>query len=708
MKTVSHLSLLALVSFSQLFSFSVFGYPAVLFNPTNGAIIAPTNLYIPSLTVGSSNVAYALLASSASNLIGTLPVSQLPVRAVSRNTIIVTNGNYTAYFPAPNIKLTSIVFTNVVGALGWVAEIDLTNNTTIAITPPNPTAAPGMTNDVLKNTVLNFMQANHAFLALDLPLFNYVSASPYAECVGFAASGGAIVAPFTTQPPIDGAGPYPNQSYAIVGNSPAINLDPANHGSLVTRGASGMAIAQTNVTIWNAFSGSALILTNGVACIPTYTTGLTTNLTYNDNYSWYNVPLPRGFAAINQAGTKLYLGVLDSTNGNYLTVSNVVALVLLDHVNLFPIAGDQPWFALNTDGGSSPTFCVQNPISNSPMILNPTGQTVQRNDALAIAVGYQGTAATAVPDSLLPLAQSGAFNGGNITNLNPAALSGNANGANVTNFNLVNPTFWGPTYQPGFVSWIGFGEAPGYDPSGVSQGVWEMQIQQSGNHLSDLLQITDNASGTWGFSFYPYGNTIGYAPGLYGNSAYYGFYGKFTGILGGNGAAVTNLNAAALTGSVPASSLPPIQAFLPIDYNGPYDPPTGLLPIVGTTYVGYGKQLGQAQSAGAYWTIQNWPQFQWSGLTNQLFSVHIWVPTNSTIAWMANVRYFTNGLGGPGMGVQDKVFATGVTSCPIGTNDYWITATNNWPMSTMTNVQGALFYLGTQAAKQQLLDHPGE
>jgi hypothetical protein len=165
----------------------------------------------------------------------------------------------------------------------------------------------------------------------------------------------------------------------------------------------------------------------------------------------------------------------------------------------------------------------------------------------------------------------------------------------------------------------------------------------------------------------------------------------------GNGGGLTNLNASALNGTIPAANLPNPQSFLPIDYTGPYDTATTLLPEIGNTYVGYGKLLQQNSSTAVYWSILNWPQFQWSGFTNQLFAVHIWVPTNSTVAWVANVRYFTNGLGGLGMGVQDKQFATGVTSCAIGTNDYWITATNNWPTSTMTNVQGVVFYLGTQA-----------
>jgi hypothetical protein len=262
-----------------------------------------------------------------------------------------------------------------------------------------------MTNDVMKSPVLPFMQANHAVIALDIMLFNFVDNNPYAENVGFAASRGNVISPFTTQPPIDGSGVYKNQAYAIVDNAPAINIDKYNNASLVTRGVSGNTIAQ-NVNIYNAFAGSALILTNGVACVPTYTTGLTVMNGYSDANSWYNLNTCRSFSAINQAGNKLYLGVIDSTNNTYLTVPLVVSMVLQDYTYLFPNAGDQPYFAINNDGGSSPAFCWVNPINNCPQILNPVGQINQRNNALSIAIGYKNSIPPIVPDNLISYAQS--------------------------------------------------------------------------------------------------------------------------------------------------------------------------------------------------------------------------------------------------------------------------------------------------------------
>jgi hypothetical protein len=60
------------------------------------------------------------------------------------------------------------------------------------------------------------------------------------------------------------------------------------------------------------------------------------------------------------------------------------------------------------------------------------------------------------------------------------------------------------------------------------------------------------------------------------------------------------------------------------------------------------------------------------------------------------VRYWTNGLAsGSGSGVQQRNFAAGTFQCSAGvTNDYWVTATNNWPLTTMTNVTMATFFFG--------------
>jgi hypothetical protein len=159
----------------------------------------------------------------------------------------------------------------------------------------------------------------------------------------------------------------------------------------------------------------------------------------------------------------------------------------------------------------------------------------------------------------------------------------------------------------------------------------------------------------------------------------------------------TNLNASALaSGTVPIQQLPAgiMDDYMNIDQQGPYDVPTTLLPQANGLYVGYGKLEAPGSQAAEYWDPSSWPRFQWSGLTNQVLYYHIFVTNPATINWQANVRYFTNGLSaGMGSGGQGKVFGSGVFQCGVGTNDYWIVATNNWTPSTMTNVTFAEFFL---------------
>jgi hypothetical protein len=144
------------------------------------------------------------------------------------------------------------------------------------------------------------------------------------------------------------------------------------------------------------------------------------------------------------------------------------------------------------------------------------------------------------------------------------------------------------------------------------------------------------------------------------------------------------------------SQLTSLDDYMSIDQSTPYDAATVLLPAVGSTYVGNGKPAPASGSWAFYFDPPRWPLFQWSGYTNQILAVHIWVTNAATVNWIAAVRYLTNGLtAGPGNGVQQRNIATGIFQCATGTNDYWIYATNNWPTATMTNVQAAQFFFGS-------------
>jgi len=143
------------------------------------------------------------------------------------------------------------------------------------------------------------------------------------------------------------------------------------------------------------------------------------------------------------------------------------------------------------------------------------------------------------------------------------------------------------------------------------------------------------------------------------------------------------------------NQLTSLDDYMSIDQQDPYDISTTILPQINGSYYGVGKLLS-ASSTAFYFAPPRWPLFQWSGFTNQVFCIHIFATNGATVFWTANVRYWTNGLAsGSGSGVQQRNFAAGTFQCSAGvTNDYWVTATNNWPLTTMTNVTMATFFFG--------------
>ena len=81
--------------------------------------------------------------------------------------------------------------------------------------------------------------------------------------IGLAASRGKVYSGFES----------PIQSYAIVTNSPGLNIDKNNNASIVHRHPDSVDGKQVleDVELWNALAGSGQILTNGVNSIPEYT-----------------------------------------------------------------------------------------------------------------------------------------------------------------------------------------------------------------------------------------------------------------------------------------------------------------------------------------------------------------------------------------------------------------------------------------------------
>ena len=221
--------------------------------------------------------------------------------------------------------------------------------------------------DTVRQTTLDYLNQEHAQVAVNSHFFlPFPSSDATAFLVGLAVSNGNVYSPFEA----------PTQSYAIVTNSPAINIDPDNNAEMVhadTSYSDGYHVME-NVTLWNAFAGSAQIITNGIVTIPEYKDAthpnglLTTNGTYKNSNSWYNVLNPRTVAGLSQDNKTLFIFTVDKAGGSLGMTGSEVANFLLSNYGVYN--------AINLDGGGSTTLVMQDPATLIGTILN-----VSSNDA---------------------------------------------------------------------------------------------------------------------------------------------------------------------------------------------------------------------------------------------------------------------------------------------------------------------------------------
>src|SRR5437667_318685 len=125
------------------------------------------------------------------------------------------------------------------------------------LTPPGTNLQPFTPPfETVRQTTLDFLNASHAQAAINGHFFlPFPSSLPDAYLIGLAASRGSVYSAFEA----------PVQNYALVTDSPAINIDASNHASVVhadTSFADGKHVLE-NVQLWNALAGSAQIVTDG-------------------------------------------------------------------------------------------------------------------------------------------------------------------------------------------------------------------------------------------------------------------------------------------------------------------------------------------------------------------------------------------------------------------------------------------------------------
>ena len=278
--------------------------------------------------------------------------------------------------------------------------------------------------ETVRQGTLEFLSDAHGQVAINSHFFAPFPVPPgstqgaWAYLIGLAASRGNVYSGFET----------PFQIYAIVADSPAVNIDRENHASIVHRDpafADGKHVLE-DVTLWNALSGSAQIITNGVKSIPLYRDATHPdapligpgNANYSNNNSWYNLVNARSSIGITQ-DNRLVLFTVDvrpnATPPNPPNPPNPdrsqgmrvgeVADVLL---------GYGVYNALNLDGGGSTSMAMQDPADNVRKVINVSSDPAPgRLEASNLAVYSDGIdpASTAVAT---PAANANGWNNTNV------------------------------------------------------------------------------------------------------------------------------------------------------------------------------------------------------------------------------------------------------------------------------------------------------
>lgn len=218
------------------------------------------------------------------------------------------------------------------------------------------------------------LRRTHAQIAINGHFFlPFPSTDTEAWLVGFAVSEGRVFSAFET----------PEQSYAIVANAPALNVDSRNRASIVHRDpadADGRRVLES-VELWTTVAGSAQIVTDGQVTIPVYrdashpagalTPGGPRN--YSNENSWYDVVTARSAIGLSRDRRTLTLFVVDARGGSEgMRVGEVAGVLRSDY---------GVWDALNLDGGGSSSLAMADPAGGEPALVNvssdnPLGRSV--------------------------------------------------------------------------------------------------------------------------------------------------------------------------------------------------------------------------------------------------------------------------------------------------------------------------------------------
>jgi hypothetical protein len=254
-----------------------------------------------------------------------------------------------------------------------VLQIDLSApGVHVMLTPPRGDR------ETTRETTAAFVERMHAQAGINAHFFlPFPSPDPTAWLIGLAASEGRVYSVCES----------PEQSFALVANAPAINIDRRNHASVVhcaVDPGAGRAIPrliEEDVEPWTMLAGSAQIVTDGAVTIPEYrdadhpgaalTAGSARN--FANGNSWYDVVTARSAIGISRDGRTLTLFTVDARGGSTGMTVGEVAQTLVDQYDV--------WNALNIDGGGSTSLALADPATGAVRLVNtssdnPTGRLV--------------------------------------------------------------------------------------------------------------------------------------------------------------------------------------------------------------------------------------------------------------------------------------------------------------------------------------------
>jgi hypothetical protein len=303
--------------------------------------------------------------------------------------------------------------------------------------PPDLFASPGWPTpfppfEVVRQSSVDFLESAHGQVAINgnffapFPVPAGSDQGAFAYLIGLGASRGNVYSAFET----------PFQNYAIVADSPALNIDAQNNAQVVHRDpafADGKHVLE-NVTLWNALSGSAQIITNGAKSIPLYRDAEHPDAplvgpgpaNYSNSNSWYNLINARSAVGLTQDNRTLVLFTVDVRPSSGADRSQGMRVGEVADVLL----GYGVWNALNLDGGGSTTMALQDPADQIRKTINVTSDPLPgRMVACNLAVYSDGIAPVTTVVASPPANANGWNNTGVTVSLNATDLRDGVSGS---------------------------------------------------------------------------------------------------------------------------------------------------------------------------------------------------------------------------------------------------------------------------------------